>query len=462
MVPFAVTLSDLIEKGGAYAGIAAFFGLAVLAVLFFAQARELKRLREWAGRAPERAQELEQRVVEQAEAARRVRAEPQAQPFRRPGEPATAAAQQAAAAPAAGVAAPVESEAVAAETPPAEAGTAEPPVVPTAAAPDAAEAEPEESAGAEAAGTEEPAREEAAGTEEPAGEEAAGTEEPAGEEAAGTEEPAQDPSEDAAEAEPDAVPAGAAAVPATVAAGSGTAPPPTPATPGGPTLPGNGMPAAGEIPALPARATPVPPPRRTAPALPSPAAALRSDTSATRRPLPRRPVQPEPEPESSARRTGLIVAGALAGVALIVTAILSFGGGGGGREDTSQRTTTTPSPSATITSSGGPRETRRPGVPTRSETTVAVLNGTTIAGLAGSVNTRLQQGGFQQGPTPTNYTDQARSATVVFYASSVYRTRASEAAKLLSVSDVQPIIDAARQLAPGADVVVVVGADQSP
>ena len=427
MVPFAVTLSDLIEKGGAYAGIAAFFGLAVLAVLFFAQARELKRLREWAGRAPERAQELEQRVVEQAEAARRVRAEPQAQPFRRPGEPATAAAQQAAAAPAAGVAAPVESEAVAAETPPAEAGTAEPPVVPTAAAPDAAEAEPEESAGAEAAGTEEPA---------------------------------QDPSEDAAEAEPDAVPAGAAAVPATVAAGSGTAPPPTPATPGGPTLPGNGMPAAGEIPALPARATPVPPPRRTAPALPPPAAALRSNTSATRRPLPRRPVQPEPE--SSARRTGLIVAGALAGVALIVTAILSFGGGGGGREDTSQRTTTTPSPSATITSSGGPRETRRPGVPTRSETTVAVLNGTTIAGLAGSVNTRLQQGGFQQGPTPTNYTDQARSATVVFYASSVYRTRASEAAKLLSVSDVQPIIDAARQLAPGADVVVVVGADQSP
>ena len=429
MVPFAITLPDLVEKGGSYAGLAAFFGLAVLAVLYFAQAREVRRLRDWAGRAPERAQELEQRVVEQAEAARRVRAEPQAQPFRRPGEPATAAAQQAAAAPAASVAAPVESEAVAAETPPAEAGTAEPPVVPTAAAPDAAEAEPEESAGAEAAGTEEPA---------------------------------QDPSEAAAEAEPDAVPAGAAAVPATVAAGSGTAPPPTPATPGGPTLPGNGMPAAGEIPALPARATPVPPPRRTAPALPSPAAALRSDTSATRRPLPRRPVQPEPEPESSARRTGLIVAGALAGVALIVTAILSFGGGGGGREDTSQRTTTTPSPSATITSSGGPRETRRPGVPTRSETTVAVLNGTTIAGLAGSVNTRLQQGGFQQGPTPTNYTDQARSATVVFYASSVYRTRASEAAKLLSVSDVQPIIDAARQLAPGADVVVVVGADQSP
>src|SRR3954452_14093215 len=74
MVPFAVTLSDLIEKGGAYTGIAAFFGLAVLTVLYFAQARELKRLREWAGRAPERAQELEQRVMAQAG---QVRAQPQ-------------------------------------------------------------------------------------------------------------------------------------------------------------------------------------------------------------------------------------------------------------------------------------------------------------------------------------------------------------------------------------------------
>src|SRR3954453_21438014 len=89
MSAFAVTLSDLIEKGGAYAGLAAFFGLAVLSILYFAQAREIRRLREWAGRAPERAQELEQRVVAQAEAARRV-------PSRRPGEPVTVAAQRAA------------------------------------------------------------------------------------------------------------------------------------------------------------------------------------------------------------------------------------------------------------------------------------------------------------------------------------------------------------------------------
>src|SRR4051794_41648163 len=93
MVPFAITLSDLVEKGGAYAGLAAFFGLAVLAVLHFANARELKRLREWAGRAPERAQELEERVMTQAEEARRVRAEPQPAAA---GQPATAAGAPAA------------------------------------------------------------------------------------------------------------------------------------------------------------------------------------------------------------------------------------------------------------------------------------------------------------------------------------------------------------------------------
>ena len=68
---FALSFQDQVEKYGAYVGIAAFFGLAVLSLLYFSQARELKRLREWAGRAPERARELEQRVVAQADGQRR-------------------------------------------------------------------------------------------------------------------------------------------------------------------------------------------------------------------------------------------------------------------------------------------------------------------------------------------------------------------------------------------------------
>jgi len=44
----------VIEQIGAFAGLAAFLGLAVLSLLYFSQARDVRRLREWAGSAPER------------------------------------------------------------------------------------------------------------------------------------------------------------------------------------------------------------------------------------------------------------------------------------------------------------------------------------------------------------------------------------------------------------------------
>ncbi len=64
----ALSLSSSFEKIGAIAAFAALVGIAALSLLVFAQARELKRLREWAGRAPERAAELEQRVTAEAAA----------------------------------------------------------------------------------------------------------------------------------------------------------------------------------------------------------------------------------------------------------------------------------------------------------------------------------------------------------------------------------------------------------
>jgi len=45
---------ELIKEIGAFAGLVAFLGLAVLAMLSFAQGRDIRRLREWAGSAPER------------------------------------------------------------------------------------------------------------------------------------------------------------------------------------------------------------------------------------------------------------------------------------------------------------------------------------------------------------------------------------------------------------------------
>jgi hypothetical protein len=46
---------DLIERIGAFLGLAAFLGFAVLVLLVIQQARDLRRLRNWAGGAPERA-----------------------------------------------------------------------------------------------------------------------------------------------------------------------------------------------------------------------------------------------------------------------------------------------------------------------------------------------------------------------------------------------------------------------
>jgi hypothetical protein len=56
----ALSVQDLIERFSGYAALAAIPGLAVLTLLYFAQAREVKRLREWAGNAPEQARELDE------------------------------------------------------------------------------------------------------------------------------------------------------------------------------------------------------------------------------------------------------------------------------------------------------------------------------------------------------------------------------------------------------------------
>jgi LytR cell envelope-related transcriptional attenuator len=47
-------LVRVIEQIGAFAGLAAFLGLGVLALLSFTHGRDIRRLREWAGSAPER------------------------------------------------------------------------------------------------------------------------------------------------------------------------------------------------------------------------------------------------------------------------------------------------------------------------------------------------------------------------------------------------------------------------
>jgi hypothetical protein len=59
---------DLIEQIGPILGIVAFAGLCVLVFLLFQQSRDVRRLREWAGRAPERAQDAAEARAAAAEA----------------------------------------------------------------------------------------------------------------------------------------------------------------------------------------------------------------------------------------------------------------------------------------------------------------------------------------------------------------------------------------------------------
>ncbi len=93
----------LIQEIGSYAGIAAIPGLAILSALYFSQARDVRRLRDWAGRAPERSMEAAQggrvttRPAPQTAAAQTGAATPA-----RPAAPATAAGTAGAAAAAAG------------------------------------------------------------------------------------------------------------------------------------------------------------------------------------------------------------------------------------------------------------------------------------------------------------------------------------------------------------------------
>jgi hypothetical protein len=57
---------ELLKEIGAFAGLVAFLGLAVLALLSFAQGRDIRRLREWAGSAPERDTERKETTSEAA------------------------------------------------------------------------------------------------------------------------------------------------------------------------------------------------------------------------------------------------------------------------------------------------------------------------------------------------------------------------------------------------------------
>ena len=417
----AFSLQDQVEKYGAYVGFAAFLGLAVLSLLYFAQARELRRLRDWAGRAPERAVELEARVVAQAEDALR---EPEPERSGTVG-PAVPVAKPAAA-PAsgngrqAGVPAPIPMgprpatavAALAAQAEAAQATVAAPAAVTT----DGDEGEPEAPTGDQAA----------AETGEPVEPAAAS---PAGPDAPAEHAPAAEPEPGPAEPEP-------------VRSGNGV--PTTPPT---------------EIP----RATPRPQPRpRPAPAAPLRAAsASRPATVPPRRSTPRRPQRGD-----GGSRAGLYT---LVGIVVLLAAVfvpvyfMVLSG-----DDPAP-------PPNPIAEPGGAPATEGAGervAEARPEKVVVVLNGTPIDGLASRFRDELIAAGYseEQGMIRIdNSDDQQRQDSTVYY-DPEERRQARDVSRLLDITRTEEIDEETKALADSSDetgtlpsdVVVVLGADKSP
>ena len=393
---------DVIQDVGAYAGFAAVVGLAVLAALYFSQARDLRRLREWAGRAPERAAEQAAQAAVTPEQAAQEAAKP---------APSGAVKPIPAVKPAAAGAKPgLEGK----PAPAAQPGKAPTPVGKPATA---AATAPATASGAAATAASGAAPTTATG---PAPATPAGA--PAKDKPG---EPAKAADGGPAPAKPaDGAPAPAEA-PATPAPASGG---PAPATP---------LPRPGPPPVLPGR--PAPPVR-------SPAAA--ASTSQSTAVL--------PASAARLRDRGRGRRGGREGlspryIALIVSGVIVIGGGAvfgisqlGGDDEPA--------------SSGGSAETPQEPV-NPSLVTVSVLNGTTVPGLAAQIGDEVETAGFQRGNV-ANALDQQRTTSTVLFAPGRER-EARVVARKLDIATIEPIDPDSQALGGNASVVVIVGSDQT-
>ncbi len=428
-LPLAFSIHHFISSVGADAGFAAIIGLAILVLLYFAQARETTTLRDEAISASERVEQLERRVAAMG-------GPPVAPP---PGGAANQAGASEQAGGATGVPAgaraagarPLSSPAASAVVPEGAASPAQRPAIPAAPAGMGAPAlidatrlipAPTGNAGDQPAA-------------ELAGESAADQAPP------DDERPHEAPQPEASERTAGALPTGATAVatppPATAAAGAG---------PGQPSPVGAGQPSpvgangSGESPRASARAADG---SKTLP----PRFQLRPESAGLSAPL------------SGGGRTrrarwvpavvGVLLVAAIVAVLLVVTAPGSSPRHAGG-------TSSANAPSAASASRSG-------FIP--SSVTIAVLNGTDVSQLAHRVAQKLARSGYRQGTVATA-ADQTHTSTIVAFLPG-FRTDAAHVAGSLSLpaTAVQQADQGARAIAcppPAAcraNVIVTVGSD---
>jgi len=149
---------------------------------------------------------------------------------------------------------------------------------------------------------------------------------------------------------------------------------------------------------------------------------------------------------------------AVAVLAIGAAVIARVVAGGGGEQKTPPAPNTlgqAPSPAAQPSSPGAPPARTKA---QRAQTSVAVLNGTTVTGLARSVANRLEEQGFTT-VAVTDASNQAQSDTKVEFTAG-HREEALDAARSLRVPASQVVAASdvdSTTAGPNAEVVVVVG-----
>jgi LytR cell envelope-related transcriptional attenuator len=432
-------LPEIIQEIGAYAGLASVVGLAVISALYFSQARDVKRLREWAGRAPERAEQGAPAVPGRVVAQPQAQPEPGAKP--EPARPAAPPVPGQAPVPVPGRAAPAPAAQAPAPAPAAAAATGARPAAATPAggrpAPVPAAAAASGQAAASAGQASAPSGQAAASAghaSAPSGQAAASAGEAAASAGEGPASSGQGATT-AAPPRPAPAPAGANSQGATQA-------PPKPAVP----VPGGGN--AGARPPAP----PVPRPSPASRAVPQPTAII-----------------PPPRRERWYRRLAasplylvltiagvLIVGGAAAfGVTQLVSddagsgsgqsepRISGAGDGGGGGDE------------------GRQRQRRRGGGVNPASVTVAVLNGTTVPGLAATLSDQVEAAGFQEGTIANFLPNQQLAESVVQYTPG-HEREATAVGRKLDITQREAANPSSQELAGDATVIVLVGADKAP
>jgi len=109
---------------------------------------------------------------------------------------------------------------------------------------------------------------------------------------------------------------------------------------------------------------------------------------------------------------------------------------------------------------GSSQPKRKQGAVKPGNVTVAVLNGTTVPGLAATLSDEINAAGFKVG-TITNFSDQQLAESVVQYAPG-HQDEARAVSRRLGIAQREPVNPSSQALAGDATVIVIAGADKAP